>query len=266
MDCFINKRRLRIDVGMSWNGPYTKFWMNSMQGTNLMLIGAEPNVRNIDTFLGLKNFDASRYPHPLPAKESRLLLSFSTSCVQVKAAELYYRFDDFILLPFALGKENKDNVPFFCTSNDPGTSSMYKPSFPNAMPLDQVNSTRLRRLDYMLQVLDEPVDIYEILKIDAQGSDFDILQGTGEFILNFCFVQFEKPPITQYQQVVDYLADAHFYLVSKGFEIFADLQDDRIYINSRLDRLVPSSYIFKNLFVPEIHNGIKNFKGGIRAS
>jgi FkbM family methyltransferase len=156
---------VKIDVGLSYNAPQSQNWL-SHEDSKLMVIGFEPNPDSVDIIMSGNN----RKQHPSHG-----------DCLE-------HRFIDegrFIIQPVALSNNVKSQttMPFYVSQNDCGTSSLF--------------SNDERMLGKIKKVIDVPVVSLEsffdgfpwerftyidYLKIDAQGSDLNILKGAGHYL------------------------------------------------------------------------------------
>lgn len=146
---------VKLDVGLSYNAPQSQSWL-SREDAGLMVFGFEPNPESV-AFLTRKN---NQIQHR------------------------YIEEGRFVIQPCALSSvEEPTTMKFYVSNNDCGTSSLY----PN-------DETRLGKIK---EVIDVPVyslkmffdgfpwdrfQYIDYLKIDAQGSDLNILKSAGSYL------------------------------------------------------------------------------------
>jgi FkbM family methyltransferase len=146
---------VKLDVGLSYNAPQSQSWL-SREDAGLMVFGFEPNPESV-AFLTRKN---NQIQHR------------------------YIEEGRFVIQPCALSSVSEPTtMKFYVSNNDCGTSSLY----PN-------DETRLGKIK---EVIDVPVyslkmffdgfpwdrfQYIDYLKIDAQGSDLNILKSAGSYL------------------------------------------------------------------------------------
>jgi hypothetical protein len=182
-------KRVKIDVGTSLNAPNTEIWLN--QDDELCVFGFEPNIHNINTYYtGNHNF-------PIKINPDKINKNF-----------FYFNC--------ALSNIVDDNVDFYCTVDDPGTSSLFKPKYTSVGEITKVSVIRL--LDFFDKFPWEQIPHIDQLKIDAQSSDFNIIKGAGDYISEkVVFLDVEASTNNQYENN-ETPEDLKSYLEEKGFE------------------------------------------------
>lgn len=143
-------QRIKIDVGLSSNAPQSARWLRD--DPSLLVIGFDPVEEN------LRQIASGTSPHP-----TRL----DPSLVGVR----------FFPIRAAIG-----NVPelrpvdIYVTETDAGCSSAFRPK---AFKVERVETSVQVPLEQVLDAipLDGPPIHY--LKVDAQGSDFEVLKSAG---------------------------------------------------------------------------------------
>lgn len=155
---------VKLDIGLSYNAPQSQSWL-SYEDSSLMVFGFEPNPESIACITN-KNNQKQHHSHG--------------ECLQYK----YIDEGRFMLQPCALSSvETPATMKFYISNNDCGTSSLY--------PNDE------SRLGKIKSVIDVPVyslkmffdgfpwdrfQYIDYIKIDAQGSDLNILKSAGSYL------------------------------------------------------------------------------------
>ena len=155
---------VKLDIGLSYNAPQSQSWL-SHEDPGLMVIGFEPNPESIACITNRNN----RKQHPSHG-----------DCLEYK----YIENGRFVIQPCALScVDTPTTMKFYVSQNDCGTSSLY----PN-------NETHLGKIK---SVIDVPVlslkmffdgfpwerfAYIDYIKIDAQGSDLNILKSAGSYL------------------------------------------------------------------------------------
>lgn len=155
---------VKLDIGLSYNAPQSQSWL-SREDAGLMVFGFEPNPTSIASIIN-KNNQKQHHSHG--------------DCLQYK----YIEEGRFVIQQCALSSVSEPTtMKFYVSNNDCGTSSL----FPN----DE------RHLGKIKEVIDVPVYSLEMffagfpwdrfrfidyVKIDAQGSDLNILKSAGSYL------------------------------------------------------------------------------------
>jgi FkbM family methyltransferase len=155
---------VKLDIGLSYNAPQSQSWL-SHEDASLMVFGFEPNPNSIACITNKHN-QKQHHSHG--------------DCLQYK----YIEEGRFVIQPCALSSvEEPSTMRFYVSANDCGTSSL----FPN-------NETHLGKIK---EVIDVPVyslkmffdgfpwdrfQYIDYIKIDAQGSDLNILKSAGSYL------------------------------------------------------------------------------------
>jgi FkbM family methyltransferase len=154
----------KLDVGLSYSAPQSQSWL-SHEDSTLMVFGFEPNPESVACIMSRNN----RKQH-----------ASHGDCLEYK----YIEEGRFVIQPCALSNVDiPTTMKFYVSQNDCGTSSLY----PN-------NETQLGKIKSVINV---PVyslkmffdgfpwdrfDYIDYLKIDAQGSDLNILKSAGSYL------------------------------------------------------------------------------------
>jgi FkbM family methyltransferase len=152
---------VKLDIGLSYNAPQSQSWL-SREDAGLMVFGFEPNPHSINLIKDANNHMRNR------------------NCLKTK----YIDEGRFVIQPCALSSVSEPaTMKFYVSANDCGTSSL----FPN----DEIQLGKIK------DVIDVPVyslkmffdgfpwerfDYIDYVKIDAQGSDLNILKGAGSYL------------------------------------------------------------------------------------
>jgi FkbM family methyltransferase len=155
---------VKLDIGLSYNAPQSQSWL-SREDAGLMVFGFEPNPASIACIIN-KNNQKQHHSHG--------------DCLQYR----YIEEGRFVIQQCALSNViEPTTMKFYVSTNDCGTSSLY----PN-------DETRLGKIK---EVIDVPVyslkmffdgfpwdrfQYIDYVKIDAQGSDLNILKSAGSYL------------------------------------------------------------------------------------
>lgn len=155
---------VKLDIGLSYNAPQSQSWL-SHEDAGLMVFGFEPNPASIACIMNKNN----QKQHPSHGE-----------CLQHR----YIEEGRFVIQQCALSNViEPTTMKFYVSTNDCGTSSLY----PN-------DETRLGKIKdvinvpvYSLKMFFDgfPWDRFQYIdyvKIDAQGSDLNILKSAGSYL------------------------------------------------------------------------------------
>ena len=152
-----NVKHIKFDIGLSYGAPQTQNWLKNEN--DLLVFGFEPNPTSVADIKSPNN--SKRHP-----------------CHGELLENKYINKSAFII-PIALGLNN-DFLDFYITSNDVGCSSLYKPKDLNVKQTIKVPVFKLYDFFELLPL--DTINYIEYIKIDAQGSDLDILKSAANYI------------------------------------------------------------------------------------
>lgn len=214
--------RVKIDVGLSHDAPQSRRWIES--DPNLLVLGFEPIEKNLRR---LKENFLANSAYPFQRELDKQL----------------------VILPFALGDvpETIDSL-MYVTSIDSGCSSLLEPA---DFEVSEMQAVRLTSLALVLKYFPfEQIRFIDHLKTDAQGSDYEVIKGLGDFVDKIVFITSESEN-SQYKSSNNSNGALQGFLRGSGFRMFARkkrifkllparvLVDDPTYIN--LDKFIAVS-------------------------
>jgi hypothetical protein len=183
-------KRVKIDVGTSLNAPNSQKWLES--DDELCVFGFEPNIHNIQ----ILHTGNHRWPIKLDIDKIN---------------------KSFFYVNCALSDKIEQDVDFYCTDDEnPGTSSLYKPTIANVDTITKVSVIRLS--DFFDLFPWDIIGYIDQIKIDAQSSDFSIVVGMGDYLADkVVYLDVETTTNGQYENKEN-PDDLKKYVESKGFE------------------------------------------------
>jgi len=207
-------KRVSLDVGMAFNGPNTSEWVKNPE---MFVLGFEPNPTNL-RYLHLP-LDQRKAPPNYPYDFPQYWLDSQYIGKQVQ------------IFPFALSNET-GKTEFYCTANDPGTSSMYKPTRFDleakvTVPKHTLSSILVNFPWHRIPYIDH-------LKIDAQGHDFEILLGSLTYLDRIAYINVEMSVEGQYEEVHNKFPLINVLLQSQGFRAYNMEGGNCSYFNTKL--------------------------------
>lgn len=203
-------KHIKLDIGLSYNAPQSQLWLSEEK--DLLVFGFEPNFDSVKSIIS-------------GAKKRE---SFHGECLNIQ----YIKSKNFLLIPCALGKENKE-IDFFSTADDIGCSSIYKPTYHPVSETYKVQCFTLKSFFDLFPFEDFP--LIEYIKVDAQGSDLDIIKSGGDYIKNnIVIITLEASTCEEYINTNNNVNVIHNYMLSIDFEPHISGQTiDPTYINKR---------------------------------
>ena len=145
-----NCTHVKLDVGLSYNAPQSQIWLSIEP--NLMVFGFEPNTDVIDSISnGKKKYiDEKRFS----------LVSIALSDV-----------------------DRVEQMNFYINKNDCGTSSLFKHDEKHLGSIEKVVQVNVCSLKMFFDNFPwERFEYIDYIKIDAQGSDLNILKSAGKYL------------------------------------------------------------------------------------
>jgi len=194
-----NIKYIKLDIGLSYGAPYSQLWLSRLSPDRIVF-GFEPNRKSIQCIKTGKGFEHFPYPR----------------------INTQYIDDRFFLIECALDDETGIKK-LYMTDNDPGTSSLYKPTCFGVEEVIEIPCIRLRNFFEMI-----PWDRFEFvehIKVDTQANDLRILMSGDEYIRNrVVYITIEcGNEKAQYQCDKEYSGytreDIYKYMNDNGFEL-----------------------------------------------
>jgi FkbM family methyltransferase len=147
-------KRVKLDIGVSTNAPNSEIWLQS--DSDLCVFGFEPNTYSIQS---IKQGGSKRWAIQLdPSRYGKSFYCINT----------------------ALSDTSLEEVDFYCTEDDPGTSSLYKPRNLESAKVIKVPVIKLQ--DFFDFFPWDTIPYIEQVKIDAQSADYAIVKGMGSYL------------------------------------------------------------------------------------
>jgi FkbM family methyltransferase len=181
--------RVKIDVGLSVNAPQSAIWLS--RDPKLFIFGFEPVSQNIQA---IKRGD-SKWP-----------INLDPTLIDKR----------FKIIPCALGSSvNFEGQKMFVTLNDPGCSSLLKPT---SFEVAYEETVPVYTLDAFLNYFPfHKIPIIDHLKIDVQGMDLAVLKGARKYLNKFLAVTIEID-LAGYQNSENSLREIKSILQSEQFK------------------------------------------------
>jgi len=221
-----NITNVKLDIGLSYSAPISQSWLENED--NLLVIGFEPNPNSVFNILS-KNIIKRVPNHGKPIQNE-------------------YINNRFFIFPIALSSniDNPCQMIFYETQNDIGCSSLYKPIDNNLGTFKTQHLVPVYSLKHFFDLF--PFDRFEYIdyiKIDAQGSDFDIIKGAGNYLKERVVYITAEPENRQYDGCLHNTCEnMEKYLITQDFiRINHPNTSDPTFINKNFLYLKDKIYI-----------------------
>ena len=219
-----NVSRVKIDIGLSYNVPQSEVWLN--HDSDVFVFGFEPNPESVEIIQ--RGSIVPRPGHGAPLSDKNR--------------------GRFALMPVALGNvAEPTTLDFYMMGRDCGTSSLYHPDISCLGEIKRITKVPVHNLaDFFKRFPWDRFSHIEYIKIDAQGSDLDILKGAGHYLADRVVYVTAEPENEQYFGCVNSSNDINKYMTSIGFErVNHPNTSDPTYLNPKFKHLADSIFIYQ---------------------
>lgn len=209
-----NIKNIRLDVGLSYSAPNSKLWLQ--KSNNTIVYGFEPLPSNIENII--KN-------HGLTKNPNYKLINMALDDISIPTYE-----------------------DFYVTDEDPGCSSLFKPTSYLPYKIKDVIKVPVISLKYFLdRVPWNRFSFIEMLKLDTQGKDFNILNSIKDYLQNIVYINVETTTFNHYEKSENNAHNIHNLLVSNNFECINETISTTIGWNGVLsNEIVDKKYLNKS--------------------
>lgn len=213
-----NITHIKIDIGLGMRNVHSLDWLQ--KDINLCLICFEPNLESRNSCMNyINNIDN--------------IIKNNNNFV--------------IILPYALSNVKElTTQKFYSMLFDGGTSSLYKPIDPILGPVKYETIVNTYSLKHFFDLFPwNRFEYIDYIKIDAQGSDFDIIQSAGNYLKdNVVFITAE-PESKQYSGCDHNTTEnMNEYLKKYDFELINHPNTyDPTFLNEKFKHLYDKIYI-----------------------
>ena len=211
---------VKLDIGLSYNAPQSQSWF-SREDAGLMVFGFEPNPESVAFLTRKNNQIQNRY-----IEEGRFVIQ---QCALSSVSE-------------------PTTMKFYVSKNDCGTSSLY----PN-------DETRLGKIKEVIDVGVYSLEMFfagfpwdrfqyiDYVKIDAQGSDLNILKSAGSYLRDRVVYVTAEGDGNQYIGADECsAANIISYMESQGFILIRHTNTtDPTFVNKKYIDLSKKIYIYQ---------------------
>ena len=220
---------VKIDVGLSYGANQSSNWLDAEN--DVMVFGFEPNPEAYECLI--KGNIQLRHPAHAAAGEP---LNKN-------------HIDDGRMHIFNVALSNVDSISemkFYVNSKDCGTSSLYSHDQIYLGPIKKVINVPVYSLKMFFDNFPwERFSYIDYVKIDAQGSDLDILKGAGSYLSEKVVYVTAEPDGNQYiganecnsENITQFMNSIHFN------RIYHPKTNDPTFINTKFLHLADKIYI-----------------------
>jgi FkbM family methyltransferase len=222
-------KHIKLDIGLSYGANQSSTWLD--KENTLFVIGFEPNPDSV------KNIKAGNIQlrHPGHAAGGKPL------------DKKHLDSGRMIIIETALSNVEEQKVmDFYVNSKDCGTSSLFSHDEKYLGPIEKIIKIPVISLKMFFDKF--PWDRFEYIdyiKIDAQGSDLNILKGAGDYLKNKVVFVTAEPDGNQYYGANECNSNnITNYMLSQNFsKINHPNTKDPTFINNNYIHLINSIYI-----------------------
>ena len=180
-------KKVKIDIGLSISAPNSELWLQNE--SDLMVIGFEPSSICFDSFTTHNHSTRTQYPQYVCITPEKINQSFfPIKCALASGEPRYQKFYN-----TSDSKEDKNLL---------GCSSLYEPSYFPILTTEEVPVISLSNVFDLFPW--GKISYIDQLKLDTQGSDFDILIGAGDYLNKIVYLTLENSTHGQYKKEDDY--------------------------------------------------------------
>jgi FkbM family methyltransferase len=231
-----NVKRIKIDVGLSFDAPHSQNWIDHdiINENNTVVFGFEANVNWINYIKSpIKNNNFSDY---------------HTSTIPLKYEHLYNKF---YLVPVALGNvDTPKYMDFYTPAVSEGCCSLLPPK-PNSKIGNIVNTYKVpvfNLSDFFDLIPFDKIEYIDYLKVDVQGYDINVLKGAGNYLSEKVIYVTAEPEVNQYlnsednstSNIIDYMSSIGFVYINHPHTA------DPTFVNSKLMDKKDGIYIWQH--------------------
>ena len=228
-----NCTHIKIDVGLSYGANQSSTWLD--REPNLLVIGFEPNPDSV------KNIKAGNIElrHPSHASGGKPL------------DKKHLDSGRMVLINKALSNVDKEEyMSFYVNSKDCGTSSLYKHDEKYLGLIEKELKVPVINLKMFFDEF--PWDRFEYIdyiKIDAQGSDLNVLKGAGHYLQDKVVYVTAEPDGNQYigasecntNNITNYMTSQNFIRINHPNT------NDPTFVNKKF----LENNIYKNIYIEQ---------------
>ena len=211
-------KNIKIDIGMGMWNIHSLDWLS--KDKNMFLMCFEPNIDSRNSCTNYLN----RINNAINANNNA-----------------------YAIIPVALSNvETPTDMKFYSMLEDGGTSSLYEPVDPRLGPVKSHLTVPVYSLKHFFDVFPwDRFEYIEYIKIDAQGADFDIIKGAGDYLKEKVVFITAEPENAQYKDCNHNTAEnMNEYLRSQGFiRIVHPNTSDPTFLNIKYNHLYDKIYI-----------------------
>ena len=191
-----NIKHIKIDIGLSYNAPNSQRWLEREE--DLLIFAFEPNPRSVKAILSSDN----KKQHPGHGD----------------VLNINYINKNIYIIPVALGNIQNTELNFYITEGDEGCSSIYEPKV-HIFKTKEIIKVPIFTLADFFMLLPDNIKYIEYIKIDAQGSDLNIIKSGGDYISEKVVYVTLEPEYNQYHNTSDNtFENMKIYMESIGFK------------------------------------------------
>jgi FkbM family methyltransferase len=214
-----NINHIKIDIGLGNCNVNSRNWLQNEK--DLLVIMFDPNIDSINS-----------------------------SCNRMKNDNIGFNNNNiYHIIPVGLSDvESPTTTKFYNMNNDSGTSSLHKPIDNRLGPVKETITIDVISLKYFFDIFPwNRFEYIEYIKVDAQGSDFDIIKSAGNYLMDRVVYITAEPEIDFYENCSHNTAEnMEQYLLTQNFiKVNHPNTRDPTFLNKKFIHLKDSIYIYQ---------------------
>ena len=224
-----NCTHVKIDIGLSYGANQSSTWLDKEE--NLLVFGFEPNLESVENI-----------------KAGNIKLRHPSHIVGGKPLDQKHLYSGrMIIIQKALSNvEKEEKMYFYVNSKDCGTSSLFNHDQQFLGPIKKIIKVPVINLKMFFDNF--PWDKFkyiDYIKIDAQGSDLNILKGAKKYLTEKVVFVTAEPDGNQYYGASECNAvNITNYMISQNFEkINHPNTFDPTFLNKKFKNIAHDIYI-----------------------
>ena len=228
----IDRRNIRIDVGLGIDAPHTAHWLMTEKDT--FIIAVEPSPDNL---LSLSD------GRDAPEQPFSYLKTKNNSIMQSGKEIKKYNPEDLFLVQGAIDDVglNPRKQTFYCTDDiNTGCSSLLKPTDKLPAKLKKEIEIDTYSLEYILDNLGlQDLGLIQFVKTDTQGKDFEVIKSLGKYLEKVVLLKCEWSVGDHYENTSN-PSDFFHFMIANDFKSPAINDTDVYFVNMRYALKLPS--------------------------
>jgi len=219
---------VKIDVGLSYGAPHSHVWLS--REPHLMVFGFEPNPDAAKAIFSADN--KKRHPEHSETLSQKFITDGRFQMYDVALSNV----------------DKEEQMKFYVSKKDCGTSSLFLHDEKYLGPIEKTIDVSVVSLKMFFDKFPwNEIEYIDYVKIDAQGSDLNILRGAGDYLQQrVVYVTAEPDDQKCYESNDCNTKNIQEYMESQGFIMVKhQLTKDPTFLNKKFEHLKDKIFIYQ---------------------